>query len=269
MSDLALITPVDDRVALLPYHVEYYSKLGIRQFVYVVWDLAKNPVTRELKSSWEAVAPRDATLHLKPSTSCSYDAYNEPAEVPYLNQARQDLLKDNPDFWYCIADLDEFYYFGGQTIPDFIHHLKQGQSKAAGAVFHDRVASDGSFPELPPHSPGKYQLDALFPMVADLTKSCGATVTKIAVAAGHVEIRSGHHSARFTKPSELVTGLVECHHFKWHAGVTAFLPRRYSAYQSQALSWAKEATWYQELFKRPQWQHDPQLRLRQATRLGI
>jgi hypothetical protein len=62
---------------------------------------------------------------------------------------------------------------------------------------------------------------------------------------------------------------LECHHFKWHAGIVGLLPRRLEAYRAQGLTWAGESAWFMDFFKQPNWAQTPCLNARPARRLGI
>lgn len=258
-----LIVPIDDRIELLPYFIEYYTRMGFRKFIFCLWNGLDNPCLPGVESVWRKQGPRLGVRWIRETARTEYNAHNGAAEIPGLNRAREELI--DPSGWYCCADLDEFYWF---TEPDIIGAMENYGAQACGGVFFDRVAGDGTFPEIPPYD-GKPHLDDLFPCTTTLTEAntYRATPTKIAIARGNVTIHSGHHGV--DADVKVLQDTVEVHHFKWHAGVIDLLPRRLEAYRSQKLGWSEESLYFQELFKDPDWCQRPELHIRLARRLGI
>lgn len=279
MSPPVLITPVEQRLALLPYHLTYYSRLGVRDFVYALWNGQDNPVFDELMRLWERWAPASVrSFSVQPTVVCSYDQYSGPAEIPGLNAIRKRLLEAHgPEAWYCIADLDEFYAFDALSLPALIALLEEGGFRAGGGVFHDRISADGGFPAIPPFEQ-QVRLDDLFPRAADLTRLAyavsprneilPANTTKVGLARLDVAIQSGHHYVEIPAEQQ-AKNVLECHHFKWHAEVKALLPRRVQAYRAQGLPWAGESAWFCQFFEHPNWASAPFLNARPARKLGI
>jgi hypothetical protein len=217
-------------------------------------------------------------MSVQTSLACDYDRYSGPAETPGLNAIRKQLLAElGPEAWYCLADLDEFYAFDVPSLPALVAQLEAGGYRAGGGVFHDRVSARGDFPAIPPFEQQVY-LDDLFPLAADLTKLAHAvsprneilpaSTTKVGLARLDVVIHSGHHYVQIPVEQQ-AKNVLECHHFKWHAGIKDLLPRRVQAYKAQGLPWADESVWFMDFFAHPNWVRAPFLNARPARRLGI
>lgn len=267
MKTIPLIVPIDNRVDLLPFHAAYYAKLGFRLFVYALWNADNNPVRDRIPEQFKKGANGidGCEMHIRSSIVCDYDHYNGPAETPGLNTIRMEFAKHEE--WYCVADLDEFYYFDGKNLEELVQYLESRDFMAIHGLFYDRIAGDESFPAIPEYVPGRAQLDELFPCVANLSKitMCGNTKIALARLTG---IRSGHHFA--TLPADKVLNhSMQAHHFKWHAGVLDLLLKRHKAYGSQNLSHAHESREFYDFLSKPGWIHDPRLNTREAVKLGI
>lgn len=262
---IPLIVPIDNRIDLLPYHAEYYAKLGFTNFVYALWNGEKNPIYPEIVHAWAKAVPPECCINIRPSIVCDYDHYNGPSETPGLNTIRMEFVKHED--WYCVADLDEFYHFGGKNVEQTIQELEAGDYLALHGKFYNRVSRDGSFSTIPPYDPGKTTLDDLFPMTADLDKVTKHGQTKISFAR-LTGIRTGHHYATLP-PDKILWDSMQVHHFKWNGDLLGLLEKRYKAYSSQSLSWAYETKDFMDFFQQPDWIKDPRLNTREAVRIGI
>lgn len=263
--NVPLIVPIDNRIDLLPYHAAYYHRLGFRTFIYALWNGEDNPLYHNILTTCVSTLGGDCHIHRRPSIVCDYDHYNGPAETPGLNTIRMEFVKH--DEWYCVADLDEFYWWGGLTLLEMVEVLDRGGYLALHGTFYDRVSRDGSFPAIPPFEKGKTQLDDLFPCVADLARvtNCGTNKISLARLTG---IRSGHHFATLPADKVLNNGM-QAHHFKWHGGVLDLLEKRHKAYGSQGLAHAHESKEFHDFFQQPDWIKSPLLNTREAMRIGI
>lgn len=118
------------------------------------------------------------------------------------------------DDWVVICDLDEF-----QEYPCVLRDLASYCDRRRYDYVHgrilDRVAADGSFPELQQGS-----LWDQFPIGVRLTANKrGGDTRKIVFARPWVRVTDGNHEALNARgmPEERVCSTV--HHFKWDAGV--------------------------------------------------
>jgi hypothetical protein len=175
-----------------------------------------------------------------------------------LNQVRKELAEKF--HWYCIADLDEFHFFNGLKISTVVRHAEQHGYQAIGGRLVDRIAANGTFPEI------RGSLDRCFPLGSDLTRSTGACHSKIALAKSHVEIAPGHHDAQ----AKIAWGSVETHHFKWHRGIHEIIKIRYKNYLRQGMPWAeKEYPRQLKMIEEGVNLTDPKLNLHKAHKLGV
>ena len=252
---MLLIFPVFNRIELLPQFLRYYSLLGITRFVCGLYKGEESPFYGDIMAFQARY-----DLEIRTSLACSIDAYNARGEKRGLNKIREEFAKDSG--WYCIADLDEFHFFRGKSIPHIIQEAESGGYEAVHGVFSDRIALDGSFPELD----GRKTLDDTFPLVCDLSKCAGRTCDKIVLAKAFVKIEVGHHTAR----AKTWRNAAEVHHFKWHKGAYEVLEDFHRRYARQGLRWAKtEYPAVLELMHRSGIKLDnPNLRIQTAPRIG-
>lgn len=276
-----LIIPIDHRIELLPFHLTYYLRQGWRRFVYALWNGEKNECCAGIREWWSKLAPADAQMWIRTSIECEYNQYNGPAEKDGLNRIRQEFVQ--PDDWYAVVDLDEFYLF---MLPpdatllgsiDAISVLSATELRLMLAIvknydavkgyFHDRVTADGSFPPIPEF--GHRTLDKTFPIDVYLTRNAHyANINKITLARGWCEIYGGHH--RTSDGARILENAVEVHHFKWSNQVIDLLWRRFQAYSSQGLNWAPESLWFLKFFAANRdWVNHPMLRAREAKLIGV
>lgn len=260
-----LIVPIDNRIALLPHHAAYYHRLGFKTFVYALWNGQANPLYDAIPKACLDAVGDGCKVHVRPSIVCDYDHYNGPAETPGLNEIRMEFVGN--DDWYCVADLDEFYWFNGKTLEQTIAELEQADLMALHGCFYNRVSRDGSFPAIPGFNKDKPQLDDLFPLVADLSRVTKHNPTKISLAR-LTGIRTGHHWATLPQNKIRWDGM-QVHHFKWCGDLINLLTARYAAYSSQNLSWAYETKDFMEFFQNPDWIHSPLITTTEAQKLGI
>lgn len=262
-----LFTTVDDRIELMPFFLDYYARLGVRLFVIGLWNGTDNPIHDKLMAGLAKWMPNGCKAEVECSLRCDYSGYCGVNETPWLNQGRLRIVQDNE--WYAVADLDEFYYFGGRTMPEVIEEAESRSclavTGAEGEAFVDRVAEAG-FPPVPEY--GKGTLDETFPLATDLTRACGCGTSKVALARQDVTILSGHHHTIRGVPK--LVNSVDVHHFKWNSNVIRLLHKRHLAYHSQKLPHAPESSRFIELFLNDSnWRSRPDINARPAQKLGI
>jgi hypothetical protein len=229
--------------------------MGATHFVCALYNGESHPLYKEI-SGYKSLY----NLQIRTSVNCAIDQYNGAATAPGLNKIRMEFA---PKFgWYCIADLDEFCYFGGKTIPGVIKEAAERSCDAVHGVFFDRIAADGSFPEI------EGSLDETFPLACELTRYCGPCCQKIVIAKVHVEIDGGHHSAKGAK--NVWANAAEVHHFKWSRTILEVVQDKYRRAKAQRRPWAeKQAPMLLNILKDKIDINNPHLNVRKAVLLGI
>jgi hypothetical protein len=250
---MLVIFPIFNRIQLLPYFLRYYTSVGATQFVCALYHGKRNPLYKKI-NRYGARYP----LAIRTSTNSRLTHYNPFEEMYGLNQVRREFTEQFR--WYCIADLDEFHYFGRRKMTTVARYAEEAGYAAVGGAMVDRIAANGQFPTI--HGP----LDRRFPLGCDLTASVGANPRKISLARSHIEIALGHHEAS----AKTAWGGSETHHFKWHKGVYEILKTRYKYYHRQGLPWTESELPPQiRVIEEGVNLTDPKLHLRTARKLGV
>jgi hypothetical protein len=250
---MLVICPIFDRCELLPFYLRHYTRLGASRFVLALWDGPRNP-------QWDAVqaASRDFPVTLETSTKCSREEFNGPVEAAGIK--RLVAARASQHEWYCIADLDEFCYFGGRTMPECAQEATKMGYSALHGRFVDRVAADGTLPEITPQS----VLDDLFPMQAAMSSKAHVCQDKVPMALTRLGVESGHHKVH---GGGLWKHAVEVHHFKWTAGLQERLKERAELFLAQGLSWYGESTLLIDYLAQNDYRLDPSYQ--PARKLGL
>ncbi len=210
---MLLIFPVCDRVELLPYFLPYYKSLGVKKFVCGLYNGEHNPLYRNISKFSRKY---DLTIRNSVLTGVP-DHYNCAIDHPGLNRIREEFTGRQE--WYAIADLDEFHFLHGFTLPEVAGEADAHGYEAVHGVFFDRISRDGSFPKI------KGSLDKTFPLACNLTAQTKLAFGKIVMAKSHVPIEYGHHTAH----AKVWFNFAQVHHFKWSHGVN----RRVAAYHEK------------------------------------
>jgi hypothetical protein len=176
--------------------------MGATQFACAVFHGENNPLFREI-TSYE----RDFPLRLYPVAKPTVKDYAHHLELRTVNKLRREYASRYR--WYCIADLDEFHYFGGQKLYEVTEEAEKKGFEAVHGFYVDRLAADGKFPKI------NGRLDETFPLGTNLSACARLTNQKITLARSHIRIDLGHHSARAKK----WRGYARVHHLKWYDGV--------------------------------------------------
>lgn len=252
---MLIIFSVFDRINLLPYFLRFYSSRGATQFVCALYNGELNPFYNQILSF-----KRYYNLIIRTSLSCKIEEYSPQGEMLGLNRIRVEFASEFD--WYCIADLDEFYYCGNRTFFEMVREAELNGFNAVHGVYFDRIAIDGNFSEIRDKS-----LDDTFPLVCNLTFCCGAACNKIAFAKSHIRIECGHHFAE----AKVWPNVVQVHHFKWQKGIYEIIEDRWRRYEQLKLAMAdRELPSMLRLIKRNGVDmNNPKLKIRQSSRLGI
>jgi hypothetical protein len=194
---------------LLPYFFRYYSSIGATEFACILFYGQKNPAFAELVDY-----QKQFNLKIYPTASNSLE-YDAAIECRTQNEVR--LSYASQFSWYCIADLDEFCYFGGKTLPVIAAEAESLGFEAIHGVYVDRLARDGSFPKI------NGSLDKAFPFGSNLTKCAGLNHRKVPIAKNHVPIRCGHHGTE----ANLWREQAKVHNFKWYEGIISIIEEKH------------------------------------------
>jgi hypothetical protein len=248
---MLVICPIFDRCDLLPFYLRYYTRLGATQFVIALWNGERNPVYEVIKTY------TDWPIEIRTSIECLVKDYNGPDESAGLNRIREEFASRFS--WYCLADLDEFCYFG-TTMPALVAEAEKEGFTAIHGVFYDRFAKDG-YPPIPQND----TLDNAFPMMADVSRVIGANHNKIPLSRIDVAVESGHH---FTSGNGW-WNKIEVHHFKWTAGLVGRLRERDMYFTAQGLAWSGESRKLLQAIEDDDFRRRPVYRWRVARKIGI
>jgi hypothetical protein len=253
---ILLIFPICDRIELLPYFFRYYSTIGVTKFVCGLYNGKNSPYFQEI-ANYQSLYD----LEMRPTFTCAFEQYNPVREMRGLNRIREEFATKCD--WYCIADLDEFHFFGGKSIPQVIQQAERSGYEAVHGLLSDRIAIDGIFPEIDLEQ----ALDTIFPLACNLSKCSGACCHKVVLAKTNVKIGPGHHHTKATT----WRNAAEVHHFKWQKGVYEVIEDRFRRYTKQEMRWARiQLPAALQLIHRGGVSLDnPKLRITMAPRLGI
>lgn len=253
---MLVICPIFDRIELLPFYLTYYTRLGATQFVMALWN-GRDNLLYELVQAYAGQYP----IELRTSITCPVSKYNGPDESNGLNQILDEFRGKHE--WYCVADLDEFYWFdGGRIFRQVIETCAQNCHLAVHGTFCDRFARGYSYP---PIMQGQ-SLDATFPLICDVTRCHGGNDNKITLCHSSIKIESGHH---YTSTKQIGWNMTEVHHFKWTEGILDRLRERDAFFHQQGMLWAGESKRFIGALEMAAYMEDPNYRTREARSLGV
>lgn len=251
---MIVIVAICDRISLLPHFLSYYSRIGGTRFIVALYNGDKNPLYKEVEAF-----NRYYDLHIRPSIICPWEEFNGPREARGLNLIREEFSPK--DGWYCAADLDEFVYREGKTLPEIVAEAESAGYEAVHGEFLDRISSTGKL------VPVGDLLDECFPLCCNLSRHGGVTMSKIPLARSHLEIWSGRHRVG-TKMCWY--NATEIHHFKWTSEIRNVLEVRYKSYVAQRLPWAEESKRFLDVTATGGIDvSDPKFNVRPAALLGV
>lgn len=249
-SRMLVIFGINDRADLLPYFTKYYASIGATHFACIITDGSRNPLYDTIRSY---LADYDSSFF----QSFRKDGFSPHAESKVANRIR---IEFSTRFqWYCVADLDEFYYFSGQNFGEVIPEATARGFDAVHGLFVDRLSKDGTFP------PICGTLDAAFPLGSNLSQCFGLIHHKIPLAKIHLKIGSGHHKVG----GKCWRRKVEVHHFKWHSGIVDSLQAKYARKLRQHPAWANRVLEMLNAIRGGTLNDRPRLRLWTASKLGV
>lgn len=252
---MLVICPIFDRVELLPFYLRYYERLGATQFVAAVWNGKQNPLCDLIERY-----ATDYPIEIRTSIECPVNLYNGPAESNGLNKIVDEFRDRFP--WYCLADLDEFCWFtGDRKLSQVAHEAEKKGYTAVHGTFFDRMARDYKLPSIRLLK----DLDAVFPLVCDLTRVIGANYNKIPLSRSDLRVESGHHATS----GNPWYNQAEVHHFKWTEGLIERLRERDLYFHQQGMLWAAESQKFLSTLEKGAYLEEPAYCTREARKLRI
>lgn len=207
---------------LLRHFVRHYAALGFTDLYLIVSAACQDIDWAEVR-----VGAAPATIHLEPL----YDGvFANGRDTAYLNWLRARHVGDCRE-WSAIVDVDEFYEF---PLPLRELAAEAGEANCVQGFFVDRLAADGSLPEVRDDLP----IGEQFPIETRATQRIiGGYDRKVMLARGFDNLSSGHHHL----PDERLfprNGRVL--HYKWNAAVLAHLRERLEQREQTGYRWPHE-----------------------------
>lgn len=208
-----LHTLVGGRITTLRPMLEYYRSLGIESFlVNVHLSSPGDPLLDEVRTITNALGIGIASV----TTGNWQDII-----VPVYSKTRAAYPKD----WHIIADQDEFHYYPCELSKLEKMCNRRGYDYVSGCWI-DRIACDGSFPDVDLASP----IGEQFPVGAFFSYVVGAAdPRKVVFTRSSVPLCKGQHFALEGRNCPMEEAFVQVHHFKWVSGVVQSLEARAEA----------------------------------------
>lgn len=207
---------VDDYDGLFSHYLNYYSSLGVSDFLLV------NYTGKPLGVGVEMMAEKP---------------FDVKRDVQYRNSLRHNYLA--PGEWFILADVDEFHE------ASWIQNWKQIVSDEIDYVASDLVDCFASVQyNLPPllQHPSIFEQ---YPFQCSFTRHVvrGYYDKVMLMRNGQYPITPGHHATtqkhQFTSRPYYLTG--KTYHFKWRAGVLERLRDRRNLYRKLGYAFAEES----------------------------
>jgi hypothetical protein len=198
--------------------IEHYRGLGVDEFVLIRH--AEDSAAPVFRATEEVV--RAAGLEL---SETRIGPWHEDLNAALIRQ----VMMRHPDDWFVVADLDELHVYD-RPLPDLLRCCEARGYDLVEGCYLDRVAADGSFPQVT-----RAPIWEQFPLAGGLSfPLLGATPTKVVLARGWVPLRLGHHTAGAGTAAPHREVYAQVHHFKWNDTVVERTRTRKSRFQSGA-----------------------------------
>jgi hypothetical protein len=205
---------------LLPHLVDHYRGLGIESFS-LIWH------SESAADPWYEVA--DALVRRAGLTFLHrhIGPYDEDLHQRLIHFA----MSQHPDDWYVVADLDELHVYD-RPLSELVELCEREGFDHVNGCFVDRVAADGSFPDI-----GTGPLWRQYPLAGSVSAGLlRALPLKTGIARGSVDLLPGQHGAPTGRGLPRDRGYIQVHHFKWTGSVVARLRRRVERFRDGAAS---------------------------------
>lgn len=164
--------------------------------------------------------------------------------------------------WVVVADVDEFHQFGGD-IAEYLNGIEKTGANYVMAKWEDRVAQDGSLKHVQDARQG-VSLAAQFPLKCSMTRWTApdsgwwslvlprAEDEKVVAHKAYLRIHRSAHKIRWRSyfkallwmekwPRVAAGEPLVCRHYKWVAGLAAYLDRRVKTYDKCGMLWSYES----------------------------
>lgn len=170
-----------------------------------------------------------------------------------------------PDDWLVVADVDEFHQFP-DDLSRFLDTVEASGANYVVATWEDRVSIDGELrhvQELESNKLTETSLEAQFPLQCSMTQWTRpargplslllprAENTKVAASKVYLRIHRSAHKIRWRSYFAALVGwsawprpfaqTLASRHYKWIAGLAAYLDRRVRTYDKCGMLWSYES----------------------------
>lgn len=200
---MKLFFACDSDTQLLPHFLKHYRGLGFTQFYC---------------SSTDSGLKSQGDLFVIPHCRNSGLGYFPSLQRAFVKLIRETAIADNE--WYGVTELDEFHHYD-QPIADLVAKFDAANCDAVFGKLIDRVAADGSLPELRADIPIHQQ----FPRTSTISGAIlGACPQKVMLIRGYKQVDGGNHS--LSSPHKQWHTYYTVNHFKWHANILKRLRER-------------------------------------------
>jgi hypothetical protein len=223
-----------DADQLLPWFLEYYQKLGVTSFHFLV-QLYENPRLMESVEEYQRFYPIEVHEVI--------DGYMTGAEVQVrMSGIRARIVQ--PAEWAFVADPDEFQVYD-RPVRAVAEACERAGARYVEGHLVDRVAADGT---LPPLRPGE-SLDWQFPLRGNLTGPLlHAATTKAVLVKGSTPTGPGQHAV-VGPHRRYCEACVQVHHFKWRAGLIEKLAQRVEERRTRGNLWWQQSQHFLDHFR--------------------
>jgi len=226
---IVLISEVGGDLRLLPASLEYYKSLGIDSILITLHVRRRDSI----EENWvhRTVASFDGVLA---SIWCD-PTLNHVRRFQERNRAIAQYCSDSD--WIVNADIDEFHEYP-LPLPEMVRECERSQFAYVKGTIVDRIAANGSLPELNPKD-----LWQQFPLRTRITKNIlGANDQKVALSRAFVRTSPGHHCVH-PEDEEFKHSWrsVNVHHFKWDSDVVPRLRARIEDLRRECRNWYSES----------------------------
>ena len=131
------VTTVGTQPILLKHWIKHYKSLGVDDLCPVIWGQSDKVLYDEIMAVLENENVKPFKNLIDVGNTDSY----------YLTQIYNDTLKENPNDWWIVADLDEFLVLP-KNIKDVVLELEEQKLNYAYSLMLDRIGENGEFSEL-------------------------------------------------------------------------------------------------------------------------
>jgi hypothetical protein len=233
--NLHLLTCIGgNNIALARQFFDHYKELGVQNFIVILHYNNFSELEENL-------------LLLKSLAVSPVVTWRMPFDVNLSQVIRATAIATadiGSDDWVVLADLDEFQIYPS-SIELVIEKCEISGFDYIIGKFVDRIAADGTLPEIDPIGSVWNQ----FPVCCHISRDLlGATDIKVVCCKAGLIPGEGNHRVAGGKRGAQCK--VEIHHFKWDRTVKIRLEARYEHYRNIGIPWAGESLRFLRHFKK-------------------